>query len=128
VKLLLDTHAVLWWLDDHPSLSAKARRLIADPGNECWLSAVSVFEITTKHRLVKLRLPPSLLQGWSLTVKQENWRWLPVSHDHAAYAGAHSSLHGDPFDRLLAAQAKIEALTLVTVDPAFVIFDSSTVW
>ena len=128
MKLLLDTHAVLWWLDDHPSLSAKARRLIADPANECCLSAVSIFEITTKHRLGKLPLPPTLVQGWTSTVQQEKWRLLPVTPDHAAYAGAHPSPHGDPFDRLLAAQAKIEGLTLVTADPAFASFASSTVW
>jgi PIN domain nuclease of toxin-antitoxin system len=128
VKFLLDTHTVLWWLDDHPRLSAKARQLITDSSNECWLSTVSVFEIASKHRLGKLLLPPTLLQGWSTTAQKENWRLLPVTLEHAAYAGTHPSLHGDPFDRLLAAQSKIEDLTLLTIDPAFASFASNTVW
>ncbi|MFA6960860.1 MAG: type II toxin-antitoxin system VapC family toxin [Opitutaceae bacterium] len=128
MKLLLDTHAVLWWLDDHPRLSDKARQVIADPTNECWLSAASVFEIETKHRLGKLRLPEALANGWADTLRMENWILLPVSLAHATWAGKHPSAHGDPFDRLLAAQAKLDGLTLVTIDPAFTTFETTTLW
>ncbi|MBS0631136.1 MAG: type II toxin-antitoxin system VapC family toxin [Verrucomicrobia bacterium] len=128
MKLLLDTHAVLWWLDDHPRLSAAAREAIADPANECWLSAISVFEIETKHRLGKLSLPAALTHGWADTVRLENWSLLPVSVPHATWAGKHPSAHGDPFDRILAAQAELDGLTLVTVDPIFADFATPTLW
>lgn len=128
MKLLLDTHATLWWLDDHPRLSAAVRQAISDSSNECWLSAASVFEIETKHRIGKLRLPDALAQGWMDTLRLENWSLLPISLAHATWAGKHPSLHGDPFDRLLAAQAELEGLTLVTLDPAFATFASATLW
>jgi PIN domain nuclease of toxin-antitoxin system len=128
LNLLLDTHAVLWWLEAHARLSPRGRRAISDPANRCWVSAVSVFEIETKHRLGKLALPGPLQVGWDTTFSAEKWEALSVSLPHARYAGRLPGSHGDPFDRLLAAQAEIDDLTLVTCDPAFSIFGTRTLW
>ena len=128
MKLLLDTHAVLWWLEGNSRLSAHAMRSISNPNNACWLSAASVFEIETKHRMGKLTLPMPLQLGWDTTVAAETWETLPISLAHARHAARLPGAHGDPFDRLLAAQAEIEALTLVTCDPAFAACGVRTLW
>ncbi len=128
MKLLLDTHTVLWWLEANPRLSPRAIRVIGDPANQCWLSAVSVFEIETKHRLGKLTLPPPLQHGWDSTLTAEAWTILPIDHRHARLAGRLSGPHRDPFDRLLAAQAELEDFALVTIDDAFASFGTRTLW
>jgi len=128
VKLLLDTHAVLWWLDGNSRLGAWASRAISDPANPCCLSVVSVFEIETKSRLGRLTLPDAVTSGWDETISQESWRILPISLAHACRAGNFSVAHGDPFDRILAAQAELEDMTLVSCDPAFAAFGVSTLW
>jgi PIN domain nuclease of toxin-antitoxin system len=128
VNLLLDTHAVLWWLEAHPRLSSRALRVIGDPANRCCVSVVSIFEIETKHRLGKLALPGPLQVGWDTTLSVEKWEILPVSLPHARHAGRWPVSHGDPFDRLLAAQAEIDGLTLVTCDPVFAAFGTRTLW
>ena len=128
MKLLLDTHTVLWWLEANPRLGPRATKAISDRGNQCWLSAVSVFEIETKHRLGKLTLPVPLQLGWDSTLQAESWEILPVTLPHARQAGRWPGSHGDPIDRLLAAQAELENLTLVTCDPAFAAFGTRTLW
>lgn len=128
MKLLLDTHAVLWWLEANPKLGPNAARAIRNPSNQCWISVASVFEIETKHRLGKLTLPLPLQHGWDSTLTAEAWSILPVDGRHARLAGRLSSTHRDPFDRLLAAQAEIEDFTLVTIDPAFLSFGTHTLW
>jgi PIN domain nuclease of toxin-antitoxin system len=128
VKLLLDTHAVLWWLEGSPRLGRRAAQGIGDRANQCWLSAASVFEIETKHRLGKLTLPPPLQLGWEGTLAEESWDLLPITLRHARQAARWPGAHGDPFDRLLAAQAVVENLTLVTCDPAFAAFGTRTLW
>ena len=128
MRLLLDTHTVLWWLEAHPRLSPNAAGVIADPANQCWLSAVSVLELETKHRLGKLILPAPLQLGWESTLVEEAWEGLPITLKHARQAGRWPGAHGDPFDRLLAAQAGLENLTLVTCDPAFTAFRIHTLW
>ncbi len=128
MKLLLDTHAVLWWLEANPRLGRNAALAMGDSANLCRVSAVSVFEIETKHRLGKLTLPVPLQLGWETTLTAEAWNILPVELLHARQAGRLPGTHGDPFDRLLAAQAEIENLTLVTCDPAFAAFGTRTLW
>ena len=128
MNLLLDTHAVLWWLENNRRLSRRAVRAIADPANRCWLSVVSIFEIETKHRLGKLTLPAPLHVGWDTTLFAEKWDVLSVSLPHARYAGRLPGTHGDPFDRLLAAQAEIDELTLITCDDVFATFGTRTLW
>lgn len=124
MKVLLDTHAALWWLSDDERLGADAARLIEDPGNQVLLSAVVVWEIAIKRALGKLRAPADvtslLLAGGAIG--------LPVSLDHAAAVEHLPSHHADPFDRLLIAQVSIEDATLLTNDRAVAGYDIATAW
>lgn len=115
VRVVLDTHVVLWWLVDDPALSTEARMAIADPGNDVLVSAASVWEIAIKQALGKLRAPGDLLAQF----ERHRFRRLPVTDVHALRAGALPRLHDDPFDRMLVAQAAQEGLCIATRDPAF---------
>jgi PIN domain nuclease of toxin-antitoxin system len=112
VNLLLDTHALLWWLGDDPSLSAEARELVGDGHQTVYVSAATAWEISIKKALGKLEAPDDLDAALSANAFQE----LPISIAHATAAGQLPNHHGDPFDRMLVAQAKLENLTLVTRD------------
>lgn len=119
MRVLLDTHVLLWWLGDDPALSAEARAAIADPGSDVLVSAASVWEISIKQALGKLRAPDDLLVQLE---RHRFWR-LPVTDVHALRAGALPRLHDDPFDRMLVAQAAQEGLCIATRDPAFAAYD-----
>ncbi len=127
-QLLLDTHALLWWLAEPDRLSPAAHAAIRDPSHEVHVSAASGLEIATKVRLGKLpgvrdlphTLPKHLLsQGFDL---------LPITLQQGLHAGSYAMAHRDPFDRLLAAQAELARLTLVTVDPALHAFPCRILW
>ncbi len=114
MNLLLDTHVVLWWLADDPSLDDAARRAISDPENTVFLSAVVVWEIRIKQMIGKLDLPPEFAD----VLADQDFVELPVTVAHAHAVADLPPIHRDPFDRMLVAQAKVEGLTLVTRDPA----------
>lgn len=128
MKLLLDTHAALWWWDEHQRLSVAAKKALSASGNQIFFSAASAWEIATKHRLGKLSLPPGFLSGLGRAMANESWTPLPIGIDHAELAGSWPVDHRDPFDRMLAAQSKLEHLTLVTLDDAFEDFKIKTLW
>jgi len=128
VKLLLDTHALLWWFTDAPELSLKARETIADERNRILVSAASAWELATKHRLGKLEQAAEALFRFNELVAADGFEHLPVSYLHSIKAGSYPSEHRDPFDRILAAQSGIEAATLVTCDPAFRGFAVEVLW
>jgi len=114
VRLLLDTHALLWWLADE-GLTTQARDAIADPANLVAVSAASAWEISIKKALGKLTAPDDLerqLQAGGLTP-------LPITIAHGTAAGRLPRHHEDPFDRMLIAQAFAEGLTIVTRDKRF---------
>lgn len=117
MNLLLDTHVALWAIADSPALPAAGRALIADPGNEVWVSAVSVWEIAIKHALGRGDMPLSGEEAlhW---FGEAGYRLLSITAAHAAAVGALPPHHQDPFDRLLVAQARAEPLRLVTHDAA----------
>ena len=119
MRLLLDTHILLWALTDPEKLSKPAQRAIADGHNELYLSAASAWEVATKYRIGKLPGAQALVRGYSDHVQRLGAIELPVSAHHALAAGQLSWDHRDPFDRMLAAQAMLESLTLVTVDQVF---------
>ena len=119
MRLLLDTHVLLWALTDDPSLSAAARAAIVDGRNRVVVSAVSAWEITIKRSLGKLRAPADLAEA----VAAHRFTPLAVSLEHALAFGALPDLHRDPFDRLLVAQAGVEGLTIVTRDRAIARYD-----
>ena len=124
--ILLDTHALLWWATDARSLSRTARRLIAHDDTTVVVSAATAWEIATKVRLGKL----TWRGGESIQAYCAGQRFelLPVSFTHAERAGSWPQPHGDPFDRLLAAQSAIEDLPLVTNDPQLAAFGIQTIW
>ena len=112
MNLLLDTHAMLWWLDDNPTLSTEARAAIGDGNNAVYVSAATAWEIAIKAALGKLDAPDNFEEALSANAFQQ----LPISLAHALAVGTLPAHHSDPFDRMLVAQARIEGLTLVTRD------------
>ena len=112
MRLLLDTHVVLWWLTDDETLSDEVKQLI-DTEVEAFISAASVWEIAIKQALGKLVGPPDLLD----VLDRSGLLELPIRSRHAAAAGGLPLGHRDPFDRMLVAQARCEGLTLLSRDP-----------
>jgi PIN domain nuclease of toxin-antitoxin system len=112
VSLLLDTHIVLWWLNDDPTLAQELKdRLDHDP--DVYVSAATVWEVAIKQALGKLDGPADLPER----IRDSGFQPLAIDHDHAIAAGRLPLIHRDPFDRILVAQAQHEELTLVTRDP-----------
>jgi len=128
MKFLLDTHALLWWWTDDPQLSPTARACIQDEANTILVSAASAWELATKHRLGRLPLAAEAVTRFNELVELDAFQHLPVSYLHALRAGGLAVDHRDPFDRMLAAQAELERLVLVTRDPAFGLFGVETYW
>ena len=112
MNLLLDTHAFLWWDSHDPRLPAAFQAAIESPYNNVYVSAVTVWEIAIKRASGKLAFSGSAARS----IAGHGFLPLPVTVEHAEWAGSLPSLHRDPFDRLLVAQARLEGLTLVTVD------------
>jgi len=112
VNLLLDTHAVLWWLSDDPTLSKPARSAISDPENTVYLSAVVVWEMRIKQGIGKLQLPGDFKDA----LDGQAFSKLPVTVDHAHAVAELPAIHRDPFDRMLVAQAVVEGMIIVTRD------------
>lgn len=128
MALLLDTHAAIWWWLDSPRLSARARTAIIDEEQSVYISSVTSIEIAIKFRIGKLaefgdprRRLPALLAA-------DNFESLSISPSHALVAGLLTGDHRDPFDRILAAQALEEDLTLVTRDPELAAFGCKVLW
>ena len=115
MRLLLDTNALLWWLEGSRRLSRPAVDVIDDVANEVHVSAASAWEISTKVRLGKLRFTGSLVAR----LEKLDVRPLAVTVDHGWAAGTLPPVHRDPFDRILVAQAQLEELVVVTGDPVF---------
>jgi PIN domain nuclease of toxin-antitoxin system len=112
MRLLIDTHVLLWWDQDSTDLSQRARTFIADPANEIYVSAASVLEIAIKRRLNKLEFDGSV----SDAVARNGFAGLEIDMEDAEMAGQIDWPHADPFDRLLVAQSLRRELTLVTAD------------
>jgi len=119
VRLLLDTHALIWFLEDDPKLSRTARAAISDAGNQSYISDATAWEAGIKHALSKLKLPVAYEELFPGRLEALGFRMLPICHAHLHELVLLPQHHRDPFDRMLIAQARVEALTLVTCDPAF---------
>jgi len=122
MKLLLDTHVILWWLADAPALKADARSEIAERSNIVHISAVSLWEIVIKQGLGKLHLP----DNWADVLADEPFRRISITCEHTLAVGQLPAVHRDPFDRLLVAQCLAEELTLVTHDATLQRYDVPT--
>ncbi len=112
MDLLLDTHVLLWWLADDAQLTDKACELIAAPENMVFVSVASAWEIAIKQTLGKLTIGGDL----EAVVIEEGFTTLPISFKHATETHSLPPIHSDPFDRMLVAQARVEALHLLTAD------------
>ena len=112
MNLLLDTHVLLWWLDDSGSLSEKAMAAIADGKNHVFVSAAVIWEIRIKEALGKLKIP----RNFRKVLDEQPFDSIDITADHAHAVAELPVHHRDPFDRILVAQCKVEKLTLVTRD------------
>jgi PIN domain nuclease of toxin-antitoxin system len=128
MRLLVDTHAFFWWLTIDRKLSRRALEALEDEGNEILVSAVVAWELATKSRLGKWPEGHVAVHEMDDFVRVNDLQPLPISIDHGRLAGLLSGRHRDPFDRMLAAQSKIEGVPLVTADPFFRDFGTSTLW
>ena len=119
VKYLLDTHTFLWAVRDDTRLGDKAKKVMNDKKAKKFVSAVSAYEIMNKHRIGKLPEYEYIAENYFDIFSELGADELPVSMRHAHFAGKFEWTHRDPFDRLLAAQAAADNLTLITNDPVF---------
>jgi PIN domain nuclease of toxin-antitoxin system len=116
VRLLLDTHVLLWWLSDDRKLMKNARDIIASPNNDVLVSSASVWEIAIKTALGRIEVEPDDLED---EIARNGFRPLPIVFQHAAMAGRLPRVHRDPFDRMIVAQASVEELRVVSHDRVF---------
>jgi PIN domain nuclease of toxin-antitoxin system len=128
MRLLLDTHTLLWWLDGDRRMSKRARALVGRDTNEVFVSAASAWEITTKWRLGKLPGAADVAADVAGAVASQVFLPLSITLAHAQLAGQLTTNHRDPFDRMLAAQALVEGLPIVSNDEAFDLFGVIRLW
>lgn len=128
MRLLLDTHAFLWWLDGNRRLSDTARRAIEDAANDIVVSAVSAWEITTKHRIGKLPRAEAVARDVAGAIASQGFEELAITVTDAERAGRLPGPHRDPFDRILIAQALGHDVAVVSLDRAFDRYGVNRIW
>ena len=128
MRLLLDTHALIWWLAGDPSLSADAKAAIVNPENEVFVSAASAWEIATKSRIGRLPQAAALSLDVSGALASQGFIELPITVLHGQAAGSLPGPHRDPFDRMLIAQATFAGLVLVSNETLFDRYAVQRVW
>lgn len=128
MRVLLDTHAFLWWIADSGRLSLAARQVIADETNDIVVSAASAWEITTKYRIGKLPGAEAVALDVAGVISAQRFEHLPISVVDAERAGRLPGPHRDPFDRMLAAQAQARDLAVVSADTALDTYGIRRIW
>ena len=128
LRLLLDTHTLIWWLTESRRLPETVRRAIFDPANRKLTSAATAWEITTKHRLGKLPGSEWLATDFTAVMARQGFEELPITVDEAARAGALPGPHRDPFDRMLIAQALARNLVLLSNESLFDRYGVRRLW
>ena len=128
MRLLLDTHALIWWWKDDPVLPTSAREAMIDPNNEVLVSAATAWELATKVRKGQLPELRDRLTGFQTHLTRDGFTPMIVTVEHGIYGGAIPGAHKDPFDRLIAAQALLEGLTVVTRDREIAAFGCEVLW
>ena len=128
MRVLVDTHVFLWWVEGNRTLPVKARAALADQDNECLLSLVSVWELAIKAGLGKLRLALPVQRYVVEHVAANSFRLLDIQIAHVGRVESLPPHHGDPFDRLLIAQALEEKIPVVTAEPVFRDYGVKRIW
>ena len=128
MRVLIDTHAFLWWDLDDARLSARADEVMRDGRNQIVVSTGSVWEVALKAAKGRLELPDDLLVYVRDRLRRYRWTSLPIDETHAVRAASLPRIHSDPFDRVLVAQAQLESIPIVTADPAITRYDVETIW
>jgi PIN domain nuclease of toxin-antitoxin system len=128
VRVLLDTHPLLWFVLDDDRLSALARSAIIDRSNDLLISPASYWEIAIKVRLGKYTLDEDFAGFWEREIVDNHWTILPITVKHASVVATLPLHHRDPFDRLLIAQAMSEEIPIVSGDRVFDRYDVTRVW
>ncbi|MCC6198403.1 MAG: type II toxin-antitoxin system VapC family toxin [Burkholderiales bacterium] len=128
MRVLVDTHVFLWWVEGNRTLPAKARAALADRENECWISMATAWELAIKAGLGKLKLVLPVKRYVVDHVAANGFRMLDIRMGHVGRVEALPPHHGDPFDRLLIAQALEEGLAVVTADPVFRKYGVKRIW
>jgi PIN domain nuclease of toxin-antitoxin system len=128
LRLLLDTHALIWWLAGDEALSSFARETIADEANSVAVSAASAMEVATKYRIGKLPGAALLAQDFESIIADQGFAELAITVRHARLAGEMNIAHKDPFDRLLIAQTQAEDMSLISNEALFDDFAVKRIW
>lgn len=128
MRILFDSHALVWFLAGERRFSPRARAVIEADDTIACVSAVTVWEIANKVRLAKWPEAVTLAANFSAVLSEHGFEPVPVTVEHARLAGSLPARHRDPFDRMLAAQSEIERMRLVTADPIFSTFGTQVVW
>lgn len=128
MKLLLDTHALIWWFSDDPTLTQVARDAIADASSAVFVSPVSAYEMALKFQLGRLPHVSVLLEDFAGYLARSEFTSMPIDLEHARFAGELPLTHRDPFDRLLIAQARIERALLISNETRFDDFGVTRLW
>ena len=128
LKVLLDASTLLWITREPDRVSVPARAALDAADNDLWVSAASAWEIATKHRLGRLEQAAPLVDDWDGELARFQFRRLDITERHALRAGSYGVAHTDPFDRVIAAQAELEGMTVVSSDRAFDLFPVRRLW
>jgi PIN domain nuclease of toxin-antitoxin system len=128
LRALLDTHALIWWFSDDPSLSQTIRGIIADTDNTLVVSAASAWELAIKYQQGKLRKVADLVSNFSGRIDREGFQLLPISAEHGIRAGLLPGPHKDPFDRMLIAQSQAENMPIISNEAVFEAYGVRRLW
>ena len=128
MRVLLDTHAFLWWDLDDVRLSDTARGIIADSATQVVVSAASIWEVAIKAGKGRIDLPSDLDAYVDDRLRRYRWVVLPIDERHAVRAAGLPMIHTDPFDRMLVAQGQLEGIPIVTTDAEVTRYDVETIW
>jgi PIN domain nuclease of toxin-antitoxin system len=127
VKVLLDTHVLVWWLEDKGKISRQAAKIIANPENHILISAAVGWELAIKVSIGKMK-PRSILDGLDQILKQESFSEVPIALETAVRAGLLPRHHRDPFDRVLVAQAQSLEVPILSADTVLDMYDIRRLW
>ena len=128
MRLLIDTHVLIWWVNDLSKLPQHIQDILVDSGNEVFVSPVVPWEIAMKVHARKLSFDTQFLADFDNRIRALAFTPLPLTSAHAVAAGQLTGRHKDPFDRMLVAQAHVEQLALVTRDPALAGLGAQVIW